>query len=162
DWIRIGADGQAFRNDPANNRNWSAYGADVLAVAGGTVIDAKDGVPENDPTSDKKAVPIDLETVGGNHILVKLPSGAAVFYAHLQPGSIKVRIGDRVREGEAIGRIGNSGQADAPHLHLHITDRPSALAAEGLPLVFRSFVLQGHLPSLAILANGQGWRPTGR
>lgn len=161
DWIRIGADGQAFRANPADNRNWSAYGADVLAVADGTVLEARDGIPENDPTSDKKAVPIDLETVGGNHVLLRIGNGGSVFYAHLQPGSVRVRAGDRVRVGEVIGRVGNSGQADAPHLHIHLSDRPSILAAEGLPLVFRSFALQGHLPSLAVLVNGQGWRPTG-
>jgi murein DD-endopeptidase len=64
DWTRVGADGLAFRGDPAKNTNWSAYGAEVLAVADATVADVKDGVPENDPASEKKAVPINLETVG--------------------------------------------------------------------------------------------------
>ncbi|HKR60343.1 MAG TPA: hypothetical protein VJS64_11470, partial [Pyrinomonadaceae bacterium] len=61
DWTRIGTDGLAFRGDPAKNANWSAYGAEVLAVANAVVVDVKDGIPENDPTSDKKAVPINLE-----------------------------------------------------------------------------------------------------
>src|ERR1043165_6931495 len=56
DWIRIGSDGQAFRGNDALNRNWSAYDADVLAVADGTVLEARDGIPENDPTSDRNAV----------------------------------------------------------------------------------------------------------
>ena len=117
--------------------------------------------PRMIPTADKKAVPIDLQTVGGNHVLLKIGDGASLFYAHMQPGSVRVRVGDRVRKGQVIGRVGNSGQADAPHLHIHLSDRPSTLAAEGLPLVFGSFVLQGHLSSLAVLVNGQGWRPTG-
>jgi len=161
DWIRIGEDGQAFRGDPADNRNWSAYGAEVLAVADGTVLEARDGIPENDPTSDKKAVPINLETVGGNHVLISLPGGGSVFYAHMQPGSIRVHEGERIHRGDVIGRIGNSGQADAPHLHIHVTDGRSTLAAEGVPMQFQSFELQGHLPSLAVLANRQGWRPQG-
>ena len=63
DWTRIGADGQAFRGDPSKNANWSAYGAEVIAVANARVVDVNNGIPENDPTSDKKAVPITLETV---------------------------------------------------------------------------------------------------
>jgi len=72
DWTRIGADGLAFRGDPSKNANWSAYGAEVLAVATATVVDVKDGIPQNDPTADKKAVPITLETVGGNYIILDL------------------------------------------------------------------------------------------
>lgn len=160
DWIRVGRDGQAFRGNPANNRNWSAYGADVLAVADGRVIEATDGIPENDPTSDHKAIPINLVTVVGNQVLLDIGNGVSVLYAHLKPGSIGVRAGQRVRKGELIGKVGNSGQADAPHLHIHLVVGKSALAGEGEPYEFQSFKLQGHLSSLSVLANGQGWRPT--
>lgn len=162
DWIRVGADGQAFRGDPAKNANWSAEGADVLAAAAGTVISSRDGIPENDPTSDTKAVPIDLQSVGGNNVLIDIGRGYSLFYAHLQPGSLKVREGDRVREGQLIGRVGNTGQADAPHLHMHVVRGRDPLAAEGVPFEFKSFRLQGHLPSLGVLVNGPGWRPSGR
>ena len=158
DWTRIGADGLAFRGDPARNANWSAYGAEVLAVADATVVDVKDGIPENDPTSDKKAVPITLETVGGNYIILDLGNGYFAFYAHLQPKSIRVKVGDKVRRGQVLALLGNSGQADAPHLHFHITDGNSPLGAEGVPYVFESFEMQGILPSKKLLVEG-GWKP---
>jgi hypothetical protein len=41
------------------------------------------------------------------------------------------RPGDRVRRGELLGRLGNSGSSTGPHLHFQVMDRPSALAAEG-------------------------------
>jgi hypothetical protein len=160
DFTRIGADGNAFRGDPAKNANWTPYGADVLAVADGTVTDVQDGIPENDPTSDKKAVPITLTTVGGNYVLLDIGSGRFAFYAHLQPRSLRVRKGERVTRGQVLAKLGNSGQADAPHLHLHIVDGPSPLGAEGVPMVFDSFVLQGHVPSLRVLVDGTGWKPT--
>jgi murein DD-endopeptidase MepM/ murein hydrolase activator NlpD len=160
DWTRIGADGQAFRGDPSKNANWSAYGAEVLAVANAVVVDVKDGIPENDPTSDQKAVPITLETVGGNYIILDLGNHHSAFYAHLQPKSVRVKVGDRVRRGQVIALLGNSGQSDAPHLHFHITDGNSPLGAEGLPYVFESFDLQGILPSKKLLVNGEGWKPT--
>jgi hypothetical protein len=58
--------------------------------------------------------------------------------------------------------LGNSGQSDAPHLHLHIADAPSPLAAEGLPLVFRRMAIQGHLATKQVLTDGTGWKPTGQ
>jgi murein DD-endopeptidase MepM/ murein hydrolase activator NlpD len=158
DWTRIGADGLAFRGDPSKNTNWSAYGAEVLAVADGTVVDVRDGIPENDPTADKKAVPITLETVGGNYIILDLGSGYFAFYAHLQPKSIRVKVGNKVRRGQILALLGNSGQADAPHLHFHITDGNSPLGAEGVPYVIESFEMQGILPSKALLVEG-GWKP---
>lgn len=158
DWTRIGADGLAFRGDAAKNSNWSAYGAEVLAVADSTVASVKDGIPENDPTADKKAVPITLETVGGNYIILDLGGGYFAFYAHLQPKSLRVKVGDKIRRGQVIALLGNSGQSDAPHLHFHITDGNSPLGAEGVPYVFDSFDMLGVLPSKKLLIEG-GWKP---
>jgi hypothetical protein len=158
DWSRIGADGQVFRGDPAKNSNWTPYGGEVLAVADASVVDINDGVPENDPTSDKKAVTITLETVSGNYIILDLGNSQYAFYAHLQPKSIRVKVGDKVSRGQVLALLGNSGQADAPHLHFHITDGNSPLGAEGVPYVFESFEQEGVLPSLKILTNGEGWK----
>ncbi|MGH9871268.1 MAG: M23 family metallopeptidase [Pyrinomonadaceae bacterium] len=158
DWTRIGADGLAFHGDPAKNSNWSAYGAEVLAVANARVVDVKDGIPENDPTADNKAVPITLETVGGNYIILDLGNGYFAFYAHLQPNSLRVKVGDRVRRGQVIALLGNSGNSDAPHLHFHITDGNSPLGAEGVAYVFESFDMLGVLPSKKLLIEG-GWKP---
>ncbi|HAF21427.1 MAG TPA: hypothetical protein DCK93_00710 [Blastocatellia bacterium] len=158
DWTRIGADGLAFRGDPSKNANWSAYGTEVLAVANAVVVDLKDGIPENDPTSDKKAVPITLETVAGNYIILDLGNGYFAFYAHLQPKSIRAKVGDKVRRGQVLALLGNSGQADAPHLHFHVTDGNSPLGAEGMPYVLESFEMQGILPSKKLLVEG-GWKP---
>jgi hypothetical protein len=72
DWTRVGADGLAFRGDPAKNANWSPYGRKSSRLLTPLWVDVKEGIPENDPTSDKKAVPITLETVGGNYLILDL------------------------------------------------------------------------------------------
>jgi hypothetical protein len=159
DWLRIGPNGQAFAGDPARLQNWAPYGAAVLAVADGRIVDEKDGVPENDPTAAAKAVPINLATAGGNYVILDLGGGRYAFYAHLQPGSLAARVGDRVRQGQIIARLGDSGNADAPHLHFQVMDANAPLAADGLPYEFRSFSVEGVLPSLSVLADGKGWRP---
>ncbi len=157
DWTRIGDDGQVFRGDPASNANWSPYGAQVLAVADGRVSDLQDGIAQNDPTADAKAVAITFETAGGNYLILDIGGGRFVFYAHLQPHSFRVRLGARVRRGQVLALLGNSGKADAPHLHLQVMDANSPLAAEGLPFVFDAFALLGHVTSLNVFVDGTGW-----
>jgi hypothetical protein len=65
-------------------------------------------------------------------------------YGHMQGASIHLKPGDKVRRGQVIGRLGNSGNSDGPHLHFHICDSNSALGCEGLPFVFRSYAVDGH------------------
>ena len=65
-------------------------------------------------------VPITLETVGGNNVIMEIGDGLYAFYAHLQPGSLRVKVGDKVRRGQVLGLLGNSGNSSEPHLHFHI------------------------------------------
>jgi murein DD-endopeptidase len=141
DWVQLREDGQTFTGDRLDNKNYRAYGNEALAVADGTVVAFKDGIPENVPPG--RAVPITLETVGGNHVILDIGGGHFAFYAHLQPGKIRVKMGDRVKRGQVVGLVGNSGNSTEPHLHFHICDRNSPLASEGLPYVIASFETQG-------------------
>jgi murein DD-endopeptidase MepM/ murein hydrolase activator NlpD len=61
---------------------------------------------------------------------------------------VQVRRGDRVREGQVLAELGNSGNTGGPHLHFQLMNRPSFLGADGLPFVFRRFQLDGRMPSL--------------
>jgi murein DD-endopeptidase MepM/ murein hydrolase activator NlpD len=59
-------------------------------------------------------------------------------------GSVRVKTGDTVKEGQVLGLMGNSGNSDIPHLHFQVvTDIPSFLGAEGYPHVYRSFDVTG-------------------
>jgi hypothetical protein len=158
DWVLIGADGQVFHGDPAKNENWYGYGVEILSVADGVVVEVKDGISENVPLTGEFAVPITLETLGGNYVIVDLGEGHFAFYAHLQPQSLRVKIGDEVQRGQALGLLGNSGNSDAPHLHFHITDANSPAGAEGIPYVFESFDVLGMVESFAVFEQ-EGWRP---
>lgn len=156
DWVKLSDDGKLWREDPKINANWYCYGAEVLAVADGVVASIKDGIPENVPLSPTRAVPITLETIGGNYVVVALGNGAFAFFAHLQPGSLRVKPGDRVKRRQVLGLLGNSGSSDAPHLHFHISDGNS-LESEGLPYVFDSFEVLGTADLDRALEDG--WKP---
>jgi hypothetical protein len=139
DWVRLNADGKTFTGDEKDNKNYRAYGSDVLAVADGIVTEIKDGIPENVPGINSRAVPITLETVGGNHVILDIGHGRYAFYAHLQPGSLKVKLGDHVKRGQSLGLVGNSGNSTEPHLHFHLSDGNSPLGSEGIPYALESF-----------------------
>jgi len=151
DWVKLGDDGQTYHGDKLDNKNYYAFGSDALAVADGIVTEVKDGIPLNVPGVNSRAVPITLETVGGNHVILDIGNGCYAFYAHLQPGSIRVKVGDRVHRGQVLGLVGNTGNSTEPHLHFHISDASSPLGSEGLPYLFSSFEVEG---------KGFGWKPS--
>lgn len=151
DFLQLNPDGKSFSGDEKDNKSYRCYGSEALAVADGVVVATKDGIPENIPGATSRAVPITLETVGGNHIILDLGNGKFAFYAHLQPGSLHVKLGDKVRRGQVLGLVGNSGNSTEPHLHFHISNANSPLGSEGLPYAFTSFEVQGR---------GWGWKPT--
>jgi hypothetical protein len=140
DWMKFGSNG-LFTGDEKKNENWYGYGAEAVAVSDAVVAAVKDGIPENVPES--LAVPITLDTVGGNYVSLDLGAGRFAFYGHLQPRSLRVKPGDKVRRGQVVGLLGNSGNSDAPHLHFQITDGASPLESEGLPYEIDSFEVQG-------------------
>lgn len=72
-------------------------------------------------------------------MVLDIGHGRFAFYAHLQPGSLKVKVGDRVKRGQVLGLVGNSGNSTEPHLHFHLADSKSPLGSEGLPYVLDSF-----------------------
>jgi len=157
DWVRFGTDGLLTSGDPTRNENWVGYGAEVLAVGSGVVVSTKDGIPQNTPLTGDMAVPITLETIGGNSVTIELDTGEFAFYGHLVPGSLRVEPGQRVSPGQVLGQVGNSGNSDGPHLHFHVTDGPSPLAAEGIPFVFDQFELLSVEEDIEQFLEGQPW-----
>ncbi len=163
DWIKLGPDNRVWKGDSTVNRNWYGYGAPVRAVASGVVVAVHEGVPENIPLSAERAVPITLETVAGNYVIEKIGPDRYALYAHLQPGSVRVHVNERVTARETLGLLGNSGNSGAPHLHFHLmTASASPLGGEGIPFGFRDFVSDGTIGSVDDLFGAKAWQPRSR
>jgi len=120
--------------------DWVGFGGEVLAVADGIVRDARDGEPNRPPMGPQPAL-TDLteRTLMGNFVVLEVAPGVFAHYAHLQPGSLLVKAGDRVRRGAVLGRLGQSGQAPLPHLHFQLSNAVTFEESEGLPFVFEAF-----------------------
>jgi murein DD-endopeptidase MepM/ murein hydrolase activator NlpD len=65
--------------------------------------------------------------------------------AHLQPHSLRVKPGQKVKRGDVLGLAGNSGNTSEPHLHVHLMNAPSMADADGLPMPFDDYLLDGKL-----------------
>jgi hypothetical protein len=141
DWMRLEGN-RIFTGDGTRNEDYFAFGAEVLAVADGTVVFVRDGLPEETPNAPVRAVhqPLDY---GGNEVVLELAPGVYAFYGHLQPGSIRVQGGEAVTTGQVLGLLGNSGNTTAPHLHFQLADGPDILTATSLPFVLDAWTLAG-------------------
>jgi len=145
DFFGLDAAGHAVRTArdhlaTSTNADWLGFGAEVLAVANGVVRDARDGEPNHPPFAPLPP-PTDLttRTLMGNFVVLEIAPGVFAHYAHLQPGSLRVRVGERVRRGTVLGRLGQSGNANAPHLHFQVTTAATFEESEGLPFVLEHF-----------------------
>lgn len=142
DFARLHDTGGLTNGDPAVNASYRGYGAEAVAVADARVASIKDGIPDNVPAN-RASSGLTIDTMGGNLVVLDLGNGAYAFYSHLQPGSIRVKAGDRVQTGQTLGLVGNSGNGNAPHLHFQVSDRPSLLLSDGVPFVIDSFIHEG-------------------
>jgi len=156
DWLLLNSEAQLFLGDGKNVKDYAGYGAKVIAVADGTVVDTfskLDGqIPGNLP--DPKTMT--LENVDGNHIVIDLGQGRYAFYAHLQKDSLLVAKGDHVKRGQVLALLGNTGNTSGPHLHFRLMDGVSVLGSSGLPYVIDRFELAGQLSSKQLDASGLG------
>ncbi len=150
DWEQVDATGRFVKRggDPDRPADYAIYGRRALAAADATVSHVIDGLDEQKPGSLPSA--ITLPEADGNSIVAKLDSGLYMLYAHLQAGSLQVEEGDKIKRGDVIGLVGNSGNTSAPHLHFHVMDGPSQLTSEGVPYVIDAFATRGRLRSTAV------------
>lgn len=141
DFIKVDSNGKYANGDENIVKNWFGYNMNVLAVADAIVSSLKDGFPESPTLSGNPEVTADLAT--GNYVSLKIGHHQFAFYEHLKPGSIKVKVGQKVKKGDVIASLGFSGQSTGPHLHFHVADADSPLGAEGIPYTFRQFRFLG-------------------
>jgi murein DD-endopeptidase MepM/ murein hydrolase activator NlpD len=139
DWERIDDAARVFRGDAKDVRSYRIYGDPVLAVADATVVAARNDLQDQPPGKLPEGLPID--EADGNFVILDIGGGAYALYAHMAPKSVRVTAGDRVRRGDHLGDVGNTGNSQAPHLHFQLMDAPDGLAANGLPYVFDAFAV---------------------
>ncbi|MGZ5937504.1 MAG: M23 family metallopeptidase, partial [Rhizomicrobium sp.] len=126
---------------------------DVLAAADGTVIKVVSNKSENPEAIQRpgetaqayaarhvaeqmQLLGVSQDEVVGNYVMLDHGHGEFSLYAHLQPNNIRVRVGDHLKAGEVLGKLGSSGNSTEPHLHFQVCDRPDPLLCSGIPVTF--------------------------
>jgi hypothetical protein len=132
DLIKLGPAGlRAHGLAPRDPTAYAVFGETVRAPCSGTVVLAVDGLIDLSPPA------VDRDHLAGNHVLLDC-GDVWILLGHLEHNSVCVALGDSVTVGEAIGRVGNTGNTDEPHLHVH-AQRPgsSDTPFDGEPLQVR-------------------------
>ena len=113
DFQKVDGRGRKYHGDSRKLKNWYSFGQPVYAIADGEVVFANGAAPDDPPG----------KSVGpSNGIAIRHDNDEWSQYGHLQQGSVTIQKGDRVKTGQMIGRVGNSGRAMIPHLHFGIYD----------------------------------------
>jgi len=92
-------------------------GVDLILPGGGStgavIVAAKSGVVEEAHWAGSY----------GNCVVINHGDGYKTRYAHMQPGSMSVSVGQKVSAGQSIGRVGRTGNTTGPHLHFEVVYR---------------------------------------
>jgi Peptidase family M23 len=152
DFLQVDPRGFLFSGPLHALSSYPYVGDGVFAATSGTVAGVADNLPDQVPGS----LPSDITaaTADGNHVVVAIGGGRYELYAHLQPRSILVRVGQRVRVGQELGLLGNSGNSSAPHLHFQVMDTPSPLDTNGLPFRIARFTVDGVMTNFGAFGGG--------
>jgi Peptidase family M23 len=138
DFMMTDETGRSFSGDGKALKDYYCFGAPILSPAAGVVVRKQDGMRDYPGVGDYS---IDWKTrdLRGNFVVIRHAEGEYSLLAHLQKGSITVRVGDEVKAGQVIARCGNSGYSTEPHLHFQLQDSANFFMAKGLPIRIARF-----------------------
>jgi hypothetical protein len=136
DFMQLDEEGRGYDGDPKRAESWYGFGEPVLAPAEGTVVSVSDIHPD-EPIGVLGQTPS-----YGNHILLEIGDRRYAVMGHLKQGSARVSKGERVRVGQQIAAVGDTGDSLWPHLHIHVQEGPELdHQARTVPVVFRDVLL---------------------
>ncbi len=142
DFVIVDEAGKMYRGDGEKNEDWYGFGSPIVAPAGGVVVAMSDGQPDN--TKSKKNLEMSVEAFMknnnlpfGNYAIIDHQNGEYSFFAHFKNGSVMVKKGDTVKQGQKIGEMGFSGDAFLVHLHYQLQGNDHW--GEGLPSYFHDY-----------------------
>jgi len=135
DFLGVDEKGNTRRGQAQINEDYFAYGREISAPGDGVVTDVISGVRDNVPGS------MNPYSALGNAVFIQHRDNEVSVLAHLKLGSIKVKVGDKVKTGQIIGQCGNSGNSSEPHLHYHLQNTPIIQDGTGIKCFFQKVIV---------------------
>ncbi|MBI4912289.1 MAG: M23 family metallopeptidase [Acidobacteria bacterium] len=141
DVLALGPNYEPQVDDRDRNESYAGWDHPVLAPAEGVVASCRNDVPDNPKPGTIlqeawAALPDPVGAVAGNHLVIDHGNGECSVLMHLRQGSVAVKPGDRVKQGQVVGRLGSSGDSYGPHLHYQLQAGPRLFEDPSLPLRF--------------------------
>jgi hypothetical protein len=132
DLLGVNEKGETYRGDGKKNEDYFCFGREIYAPAEGTVIEAIDGVRDNEPGV------MNSYCLVGNCVLIQHRTNEFSVLAHFRQGSVAVKAGEQVKRGQLLGKCGNSGNSSEPHLHYHLQHSGVFQDALGIKPMFKT------------------------
>jgi len=122
-----------------NLKEFPIFGQEVLAPGDGEVIQVINGAIDVLPGERDRSVGV------GNAVMIDHQNGEYSLLCHFQLNSIKVKVGDKIKQGDIIALCGNTGNTSQPHIHFHLQDNPRLHLGKALPIQFRKIIVNGEV-----------------
>ncbi|WP_252504150.1 M23 family metallopeptidase [Sporosarcina sp. Marseille-Q4943] len=120
-----------YEGDPTLNESYYAFGKEYLAPADGMVVKVENSVKDNKPVGRmNKKQPL------GNYVILDHGNKEFSYLVHFKYQSIVVKEGDKVKKGDLLGLVGNSGNSSEPHIHFHVADSSDPLTSKSINITF--------------------------
>lgn len=136
DFLIIDQRRKSYKNDGKKNEDYFAFGQKVLAPADGIVTDVIRGVRDNVPGS------MNPYSALGNAVFIKHNEYQVSIIAHFKQNSIRVKVGDKVKQGQVLGLCGNSGNSSEAHIHYHLQNTPVIQNGTGIKCFFTDVLIE--------------------
>lgn len=137
DFWMMGRNGKSSPGNPKRNEDFYAFGKEIIAPVDAKVIYTINHIEDNTWPAMNRAAG------GGNIVLLETDQKEYILLAHLKKGSIVVKKGDSVKQGQLLGLCGNSGNSTEPHLHFQTQNLPDLAAASGAWTHFEKITVNG-------------------
>ena len=131
-----------YHDDQTKYENYYSYLENIYAPADGWVVDLVNKYHNTHITEDRKIVN-DCEDPRGNYIILKHKHGEYSTICHIEKDTFEVQLGEVVKEGQLLGKVGNSGNTQGPHIHFQIQLGMDTDYDKGIPITFKNAYING-------------------
>lgn len=138
DLVKFRENGRSFNGNGRALTDYFCFDLPILAPADGVVVRAGDGIHDA-PFVGTFWMDCFTRNIAGNSVLIKHADGEYCLLAHLKCGSVRVKSGSAVKQGQEIARCGHSGNSSEPHLHFQFQNGKSFYFSSGVPVKFSRF-----------------------
>jgi hypothetical protein len=139
DFLIVDESKNTHKNNGEKNTDYYCFGKELIAPCNGEIILAVDGIKDNIPGQMNSTFPL------GNTVIIKTKNNEYLYFCHFKQFSIKVRQGQKVKQGELLGLCGNSGRSSEAHLHFHIQNTENMEIATGVKCYFENIEVNGKI-----------------